>query len=300
MGKTKTAIISEKPSNDGDSSLDKLKAKRARQEAQKKEEAKLATTEKTESLPNESKTKEKKPRGKKVDKKGREQVAKVGLKGGERLKTIEMDIPKPNEEEKTENARKPRVRGKKYVESVTKVDANRSYETTEAVKLLKETSFTNFDATAELHLVVKKVGLSVQIELPHSTGKQKKVEIASSTTIEKLKKGKVDFDILLSTAEMMPKLVAFARILGPKGMMPNPKNGTLIKDAKEADKFKGSSVTIKTEKKQPVIHTLVGKVSQKDKEIIENINAVVVKITKQQITKAVLTSTMGPGIKLSI
>jgi large subunit ribosomal protein L1 len=119
-------------------------------------------------------------------------------------------------------------------------------------------------------LVVKKPGLSAQITLPFSAGRTKKVEVANDKTIEKLQTGKVDFDILLATADMMPKLVPFARVLGPKGLMPNPKNGTLIKSLKEAEKFSGNSVSLKTEKDKPLVHTTVGKLSQKDDELIKN------------------------------
>ena len=99
---------------------------------------------------------------------------------------------------------------------------------------------------------------------------------------------------------MMPKLVPYAKILGPKGLMPNPKNGTLIKTKDDAKKFSGNSITIKTEKKQPVIHTVVGKVDQKSAELEENTKTIVELVGKKQITKAYLTSTMGPSVKLSL
>ncbi len=146
---------------------------------------------------------------------------------------------------------------------------------------------------------IKKVGTSVNVKLPYSTGKKKKVEIASNATIEKLKKGKTDFDLLLATPDMMPKLVPFAKILGPKGLMPNPKNGTLIKTKDEAKKFSGNTINIKTEKKAPVIHAVVGKVKMEDKKLIGNVEEIFSKIGKKQITNAYLTSTMGPSIKIS-
>ena len=206
-----------------------------------------------------------------------------------------------NEDETSnEKTKAPKARGKKYAENKAKVDKNKEYSLKEAIKLVKETSYSKFDGTVEIHMVVKKVGTSVQVELPFSAGKKRRVEIADDRTIEKLKEGKVDFDILLSTTEMMPKLVPFAKILGPKGLMPNPKNGTIIKSKKDAEKHEGNTITIKTERKQPVIHTSIGKVSQSEKELIGNIEEIVKRISSTQITKAVLSSTMGPGIKIKV
>jgi len=136
--------------------------------------------------------------------------------------------------------------------------------------------------------------------LPFSTGKSKKIELASEATIKKLQAGKVDFDVLLARAEMMPKLVPFAKILGPKGMMPNPKNGTLIKSEDDAKKFSADSVTVKTEKSQPVVHVVIGKVSQAAKELEENAKAVFSVIGEKQVLKASLSASMGPGVKVKV
>lgn len=201
---------------------------------------------------------------------------------------------------KARGQRGPRLHGQNYKVSVTKVDKNRVYNLTEAVSLIKEMSFTKFDSTVELHLVVNKEGISAQTELPHSTGKQKKIEIADEQTIAKLKDGKIDFDVLLATPDMMPKLVPFARILGPKGLMPNPKNGTVIKNAKDADKFSAATITVKTEKKAPLIHTTVGKVSMGEKELVENTQAIVNAIGARKIKKAYLSATMTPSVKVSV
>jgi large subunit ribosomal protein L1 len=149
-------------------------------------------------------------------------------------------------------------------------------------------------------MLVKKEGLSTSVTLPHSTGKSKKIELANDATIAKLKEGKVEFDVLLATAEMMPKLVPFARLLGPRGLMPNPKNGTLIKNEKDAGKFAADAMTVKTEKKQPVIHTSVGKVSMGEKDLDENINAVLDAVGRKAILKAYVKSTMSPSVKLSL
>lgn len=192
-------------------------------------------------------------------------------------------------------------RGKKYLESKTKVSKNTIYKLEDAIKLVKETTYTKFDGTMELHLNVKKQGTTVQVTLPFSTGKQKKIEIADDKTVAKLKEGKIDFDLLLATAEMMPKLVVFARLLGPKGLMPNLKNGTVIKTEKDAEKFKGNLITLKTEREHPLIHTSFGKVSQKNEELIKNAESIINALGgSKQILKAFVNSTMSPSVKIVV
>lgn len=221
----------------------------------------------------------------KEDKKEITEVAEKKSKEGTERKTAE---------------REPKLRGKKYQDAKAKIDQSKLYPPEKAVGLVKETSISRFDGSIELHLLIKRGNFSTKVALPYSTGKIRKVQIADDKTIEKIKNGKIDFDILLATAEMMPKLVPLARILGPKGLMPNPKKGTIIKSAKEADKFKGNSMELTTEKKAPVIHTLVGKVSQSDKELKENLEAILDAVSKKQIIKAYLCASMGPSVKVKI
>jgi large subunit ribosomal protein L1 len=237
---------------------------------------------------------------------GKGKIHIAGLKGGQRIKTIEAEPliteePKKEGNEETKKVKEPKVRGKKYQEVKAKIEPGRIYEIPEAIKLVKETSYSKFDGTVELHLVVKKVGTQVNVSFPYSAGKQKKIEIANEETIKKLQTGKIDFDVLLATAEIMPKLVPFARILGPKGLMPNPKNGTLIKSEKEASKFSGNTLTLKTEKEAPLIHTVVGKTNQDDKELIENTEAILKFLGgSKQILKAYMKATMGPSVRIKI
>ena len=272
MGKTKTAVISGAP-EEALSGKEKYKLK---QQKKAEEEAK-----------------------------NKGQVKGVGLKGGERIKTIGGDATTDiaiteDENEEAKKKRPPKKRGKQYASQKSKVNRAKLYPPKEAVKLVKTTSYSKFDGTVELHIVVKKIGTSANIELPHATGKSKTIEIANGTTVEKLKKGKVDYDVLLATPDMMPKLVPYAKILGPKGLMPNPKNGTVIKSRAEAKKFSGNNVSVKTEKKAPLIHTSIGKVNQKQSELEGNLKAVVAGIGKNQITKTYLTSTMGPSVKVKL
>jgi large subunit ribosomal protein L1 len=202
------------------------------------------------------------------------------------------------ETKKVEVKEKSRSRGKQILGMRAKVDRSKIYPVPEAVALCKETSYSKFVGTLELHLTTKKHPLTANVNLPFSTGKQKRIEIASEATLVKLAKGVVDFEVLLATAEMMPKLVPFAKLLGPKGLMPNPKTGTLIKSEKEAKKFEGNSVTIKTEKEAPLIHTVAGKLSADDKELVANVEAILTAIDTKQIIRAFLKPTMGPSVRV--
>jgi large subunit ribosomal protein L1 len=275
MGKTRTVVVSETPQEP------KSSAAKAKEVKKKRKQKKSLREEKGVRIP--------------------------GLKGGERIVAVEAGPIIETEKEKTEPSaaeakkkRPPKIRSKKYKDARAKIDKTKLYPLPEAIKLVKDTSYSSFDGTVELHLAVKKEGLSVNVILPHSAGKEKKIEIAKPSTIKKLEKGKIDFDVLLATAGMMPKLAPFAKVLGPKGLMPNAKNGTLIKDAKEAKKFSANTLTIRTERKAPLIHTNIGKVGQKDKELIENIEAIIDAVSKRQIVKAFLTSTMGPSVKIAL
>jgi large subunit ribosomal protein L1 len=269
MGKTKTALIAAEVAElTGKEAYEKKRKEKAQKEAEKQEKVHIA-----------------------------------GLKGGQRIKAIEAEVLPGGEEEKEAKKKKaePKVRGKKYKDAKAKVNPSQLYSIKDAAKLVRETSYSSFDGSVELHLVVKKQGVSANLALPHGAGKERKIEVASEETIKKLEAGKIDFDVLLATADMMPKLVPFARILGPKGLMPNPKNGTLITDVKKAKDFSANTLTIKTEKEAPLVHTVVGKVSQKEEELIQNIEAVMKALGgTRSIIRGYAKATMGPAVKLNI
>jgi len=250
-------------------------------------------------------------------------VEGVGLKGGERVAVVEGTDIKPEfkklieeveageggakVEKKAKKEKKARVRGKKYVEKSSLVDKNKLYPVAEAVGLIKQTSFTKFDGTVELHINLnpqtlgEKKDLRGSVNLPHGTGKEVKVVIADDAVIDQITAGKINFDILVAHPSMMPKLAKVARILGPKGLMPNPKTGTVSPDpVKRAAELSHGQVNFKTEPDQPLIHMIVGKVSFDDKKLIDNIEAVVKAVGVGKIAKATLAATMGPGIKIAV
>ena len=199
-------------------------------------------------------------------------------------------------------AAKGKARGKKYQKIVTQLEKGKKYPLKEAVVLLKKTSISRFDGKAEAHLVVKKVGLAAKINFPYPTGKQKRIAIADDPeVVEKIKKGQIDFDVLLANPKTMPALLPYAKTLGPLGLMPNPKNGTLVENPKKAAEEMGKGAAIvRTEKKAPLIHLVFGQISQPEKELEKNLRAVIDGVGKENIKKIVICATMGPGINVAV
>mgnify|MGYP000272871353 CR=1 FL=1 len=217
-------------------------------------------------------------------------------------KQEEAIIETPKQTKKTSNEK---IRSKKYMEAKNKVSSANIYKIEEAVETVKKLTFTKFDVTMELHLTVKKQGLSAQVTLPHSTGKQKRVIVANEKTLEELKNGKINFDVLLATPEIMPKLAAFARLLGPRGLMPNPKLGTVTNDVATAVKnAKMGQIQYRTDK-QGIIHTTIGRASFSADNLHENLLFIIKALAQVKPASAkgqyfkglAVSSTMGLGLK---
>jgi large subunit ribosomal protein L1 len=193
-----------------------------------------------------------------------------------------------------------RVRGRKYQAVRAKIDRTKKYDLETAIELLKKTSYVKFDATVEAAFVLKDIGTTVNVSLPHSTGITVKVAIVTPELLTKIEAGEIDFDVLVSGPEFMPKLAKFARVLGPKGLMPNPKNGTLTTNPEQKKKeLEAGAFTLKTEKKAPLMHLGVGKVSMKNEDLVENVQALL-KVLKGKLVKLSISSSMGPGIKVEV
>ena len=224
-------------------------------------------------------------------------------------------------------------KGKKYLEALNKVDKTKLYTLDEAVKLVKETSVSKFDSSVEiavrLNLDTRKSDQQLRgaIVLPSGTGKEKKVLVIAkgdnaklareasadfvgdTDMLEKIEKENwLDFDVMIATPDMMPLLGKLGKVLGPKGLMPNPKTGTVTTDVKKAvNDVKKGRVEYKTDSYGNV-HALVGKVSFTEDQLKENIKAfmnIIIK-SKPSVVKGVyvknisLSTTMGPGIKLDV
>lgn len=223
------------------------------------------------------------------------------------------------------------MRSKKYKEAAAKIDREMSYSIDEALKLVKETSQTKFDGSLEVHMrlgIDPKKGEQMvrgNIVLPNGTGKTKRIAVfaedekdakgadvvGSEDVIKKIKSsGKVDFDIALATPSMMKNLAGAAKILGPKGLMPSPKAGTVV-DAKEMpnaiDEIKKGKVNFRNDDTGN-IHQMLGKISWDDKKLTENYGKFVEAVTKSKpatlkgsfIKGIYLTSSMGPSVKVNI
>jgi large subunit ribosomal protein L1 len=194
-----------------------------------------------------------------------------------------------------------RLRGKKYKAVKKKIDVLKLYSLKDAIKLVKETSISKFDGKVEAHLTVLDIGNLGEIVFPHLETGTKRIVVLNDTILAEIKEGKINFDILIATTTTMPKLLPFARVLGPKGLMPNPKSGTLTDKPDEAIKRLSVAKTmIKTEKKAPVVHIVVGKVSQPEKELEANIAQLIKVIKIPKIKKLALCATMGPCIKVLV
>ena len=222
-------------------------------------------------------------------------------------------------------------RSKKYVEVASKIDRTKLYTVEEACNLVKETSVTKFDASVEiamnLNLDTKKADQQLRgaIVLPNGTGKSARVLVLAkgdaakkakeagaefvgdADMIEKIEKENwFDFDIIIATPDMMPALGKIGKVLGPKGLMPNPKTGTVTMDtAKAVNEVKKGRVEYRTDS-FGIIHALVGKASFDAKALKENVDAFISVIVKSKPTtvkgdyiKSIsVSTTMGPGIKI--
>ncbi len=223
-------------------------------------------------------------------------------------------------------------KGKKYLAAQAKVDNLKKYELLEAVNLVKAIAFEKFDATVELALNLnldsKKAEQNLRgaLVLPNGTGKEKRVLVfargekakdalaaganfvGAEDMIEKITAGWFDFDVVIATPDMMGTIGKLGRVLGPKGLMPNPKTGTVTQDiTKAVTESKGGKITYRVDKNGN-IQIIVGKVSFAQEKLAENIKTFLDLINKIKpstvkgiyLKNAAISSTMGPGVSLSI
>ncbi len=221
--------------------------------------------------------------------------------------------------------------GKKYVEASKKIEKNKLYNVEEAISLVKETSVTNFDSTVEvaikLNIDAKKSDQNLRgsFVLPNGTGKKKRIlVIAKGEAANQAKEAGADyvgdkdmidkiskenwflFDVIVATPDMMPELGKIGKVLGPKGLMPNPKTGTVTTDVVKAIQDINKGMVSYKNDANGNIHTIIGKVSFDNNKLAENLNYVVTTVAKAKpasvkgvfIKSITVTSTMGPGIKL--
>ncbi|UTY37918.1 50S ribosomal protein L1 [Allocoprobacillus halotolerans] len=222
-------------------------------------------------------------------------------------------------------------RSKKYQEAAALIEKGKAYPIDEAVALVKKTNKVNFDASVD---VVFKLGLDTRhadqqlrgaVVLPHGTGKTKKVLVVTQGAkveeakaagadvvggkeiLEDIQKGWLDFEVMIATPDMMAELGKLGRILGPKGLMPNPKTGTVTMDvAKAVQETKAGKVTYRTDKDGNV-HMPIGRISFDDEKIAENFKTVYDLLLRIKPSSAkgtymkniAISSTMGPSVKVA-
>lgn len=194
---------------------------------------------------------------------------------------------------------KVKILGKRHKENLTVVSKNQVYPLDQALEALKKFKKSKFDETVELHINTKEKGVSGQVILPHGTGETLVIKIADDAILSEVAKGKINFDILVATPSMMPQLAHVAKVLGPRGLMPNPKNGTITDKPEDAvKKLSGGQITYKTEAISPIIHARVGKISFENNKLKDNVNAFLKSVGSDKISSVTLKSTMSPAIKL--
>lgn len=224
-------------------------------------------------------------------------------------------------------------RSKRYQALAQKIDKTKLYPVTEAIKLARETAGTKFDSSVEVHI---RLGINTEkseqqvrssVTLPHGTGKTKRVVafvgpdkekeakeagadvIGGQDLIDKIKtSGKIDFDVAIATPDMMPKLAVIAKILGPKGLMPSPKNETItVNLAKTLNDLKQGKVNFKSDDTGNV-HQVIGRVSFSEALLLENYQKFVDAVRKAKpstakgtfIQNISIASSMGPGIRVQL
>ena len=199
------------------------------------------------------------------------------------------------------SAKATTTRGKSYLEARKMIDRNKYYSLEEAILLLKKIKPPKFDQSVELHFVMDETGLKGEIELPFSTGKIVRVKVVDDNVLNDLEKGKIEFDVLVTHPSFMPKLAKYAKVLGPKGLMPNPKAGTVSTKPEEVvKKFEKGMLRWKTEVKFPLIHQMIGKISFEEKKLIANAEKFIEAIGKAHIKNAFIKTTMSPAVKLEL
>ena len=220
--------------------------------------------------------------------------------------------------------------GKRYREQYDRVDRDRAYPAAEAIALVKQTASAKFDETVEVHVLL---GVNVRhadeqlrgtLALPHGLGKDVKVAVfaqgqqardaeaagadfvGGQDLVEKVQEGWTDFDVAISTPDMMKAVGQLGRVLGPQGKMPNPKVGTVTEDVEKAvTDSKAGKVEYRTDR-QAIVHLAIGKASFDEEKLLENYTSVIDEIVRAKpssakgkyIVSCTVASTMGPGVRI--
>lgn len=230
----------------------------------------------------------------------------------ESAEALNEDVPKgvKKVEKKTGKKTEPKKpsHSPKHIAASAHIETGKLYGIEEAIELVKKTSYSKFDGSVELHLKLLKKKAKAANEstkgifhLPHGTGKTKNVIVLDEVKIDEIAKTKkIDFDIAIATPELMPKVGKIAKILGPRGLMPDPKSGTVTADPKKAiEEINSGKIEYRIDAANN-IHQIVGKVSWDSAKLAENLNAIFGGFQKSRIDVAYLTATMAPSVTLDL
>jgi len=312
----------------------------AEDKAKKQDEAVEAATEEVVETPVVETTEVTEEKTAKAGKRSAKALAEAEEKAEKEERKAAGDTTPQSDEAKTSDKKGPAPktrtrlerRGKNYRKIAEHVEANKLYTLDEAIALATKTNPSKFDATVEMHINLNvdprqaDQNIRATVALPHGTGKTVRVAVfAPADQLDKAKKAgaditgeddflaqldkeQIDFDILIATPQMMSKLGKYARLLGPRGLMPNPKSGTVTTNiAKAVEEAKAGRVEYRVDK-QAIVHQGIGKVSfdatklgENAKAFIASLNSVKPNSIKGAYIKSVaVTTTMGPGIKVDV
>lgn len=277
-----------------------------------------------------------------TEEKAEQQYAKAGKKSRKHQAEVQEEAErqaKKEERDGTEEKKagpkpktRPRLerRGKKYQAAYKLIDRKKTYTLEEAIELAAKTSPVNFDASVELHFRLgvdprqADQNIRATVVLPEGTGKVRRVAVFApldeakrakeagadiaedEAFLKRLEKNQLDFDVLISTPAFMPKLGRYARTLGPKGLMPNPKAGTVTNDVEKAvAEAKAGKIEYRVDK-QAIVHVAIGKVSFGQARLLKNANTFINNLKTQKpaslkgqfVKSAFMTTSMGPSIAL--
>lgn len=233
------------------------------------------------------------------------------------LKQVEGSFANAHNDKKNKPQKPTKAKpGSRRYQKVSKnLDKTKTYPLFEAIDLVKRVNYAKFDSTMEAHINTVSTGIRGLVSLPFASGKKLRilafglsknsgvegVTIGDDSKVEEINKGKVDFDLIITTPAWMSKLAKAARVLGPKGLMPNPKNGTITDDLEKTIKsFQTGKTEYKTEAKSPLIHLALGKLSQPNEQLSANIKTLLQIIGKTKVKKVSLSPTMGPSVKVDL
>ncbi len=244
--------------------------------------------------------KEKKQKAKDEARREAKKESQKALKITESTEETVVEEKTPLRPTKSGSAGKTRERSKHYQKVRAFIDKTINYPIDVALDLIKKSNLTKFDATVETHINTLDKNIKGNVSLPHGIGRKVRVAVVDDKLLTEVEAGKINFDILISHPSFMPKLAKLAKILGPKGLMPNPKAGTISTSPEETAKKFAGLLQFKTESDFPIIHTVIGKASFDNAKLLENFQTLIKAIGATKIKNVFIKTSMSPSVKVQL